>query len=107
MPQEDNPADKGKGLRTQKKGGKPGAGRGQSKGKKMSLLGPTVLARGELIRSLGFCCKDRELTCAHIQTELIIACMYKGLIVGSDMLLGGIKKCPLYTPLQASLKGAS
>lgn len=47
LPQEDNPADKGKGLRTQKKG-KAGAGRGQmGKTKKMSLLGPTALARGE------------------------------------------------------------
>ena len=38
--------DKGKGLRTQKKG-KAGAGRGQGKAKKLSLLGPTALARGE------------------------------------------------------------
>ena len=46
LPHEDNPADKGKGLRTQKKG-KAGAGRGQGKAKKLSLLGPTALARGE------------------------------------------------------------
>ena len=45
LPREDNPADKGKGLRTQKKG-KAGAGRGQGKAKKLSLLGPTALARG-------------------------------------------------------------
>ena len=46
LPHEDNPADKGKGLRTQKKG-KAGAGRGQGKAKKLSLLGPTALARGK------------------------------------------------------------
>ena len=50
LPHEDNPADKGKGLRTQKKG-KAGAGRGQGKAKKLSLLGPTALARGELSMS--------------------------------------------------------
>lgn len=67
MPQEDNPADKGKGLRTQKKGGKPGAGRGQSKVKKMSLLGPTVLARGELSRSQRlYAAEVNKVTCAHI-----------------------------------------
>ena len=45
LPQEDT-GDKGKGLRTQKKG-KVGAGRGSGgKVKKMSLLGPTALARG-------------------------------------------------------------
>ena len=47
LPQEDNPADKGKGLRQQKKG-KAGAGRGSgAKSKKLSLLGPTTLTRGE------------------------------------------------------------
>ena len=47
LPQEDNPADKGKGLRQQKKG-KAGAGRGSgAKSKKLSLLGPTALTRGK------------------------------------------------------------
>ena len=73
LPHEDNPADKGKGLRTQKKG-KAGAGRGQGKAKKLSLLGPTALARGELR------CLNQRFMTGQVWSSLLLerSCIVSG-----------------------------
>lgn len=68
LPQEDT-GDKGKGLRTQKKG-KVGAGRGSGgKVKKMPLLGPTALARG--VHSCPLSCTDgnAESCCTSLDAK--------------------------------------